>query len=118
MCKPLLTNLTTELPTGPCGFKVRSYSDACAAFSLGETWRIKLANVLRRLADKAEGVQSLSITAYGPSHIISYGDFLDAVTMGIDEGTRFLNDLWRDRVLGSDSTRAEVIRSTQPAIRQ
>lgn len=99
MCKPA----TTELPIhrdGPCGFTVRSYSDACAAFSLGWSWRARVANVLRHWADKAEGVRSLVIVAEGPPQI-TFGDALDAATVGFNGANQYLNDLWRERVHGA-----------------
>ncbi len=111
MCKPKVTDLGIKFQ-GPCGFNVRSHSDACAAFSLGETWRVKVANVLRRWADKAEGVKSMTVIGYGPSQI-TYDDVLEGATVGFNGGAKYLNDLWRDRVFGSTDTEVRAITPTK-----
>lgn len=107
MCKPAVTTLPVH-SDGPCGFTIRSHGDACAAYSLGWSWRASLANVLRRWADKAEGVQSLVITAKGPPQI-TFPDVLDAATMGFNGATKYLNDLWRDRAFGADEAEAKPV---------
>jgi hypothetical protein len=110
MCKPSVTVLPIR-SDGPCNFSVRSYGNVCAAFSIGWSWRASIANVLRVWADKAEGVQSLTIVARGPSQITFY-DVTDAATVGFNGATQYLNDLWRDRVLGStDVEQRPVLRS-------
>lgn len=103
MCKPVARTLPIH-SDGPCGFTIRSHSDACAAYSLATTWRGALANVLRRWADKAEGVQSLVIVGYGPPQIV-FSDVVDGATVGFNGATKYLNDLWRDRVHGSTEAR-------------
>ena len=107
MCKPVVTDLPIH-QDGPCGFSVRSYPDACAAFSTGDTWRQSVANVLRRWADKAEGVQSLVIVAHGPPQIV-YRDAIDAAVVGFNGATKYLNDLWRERVFGSEERESAPI---------
>lgn len=99
MCKPTVTVLPV-VSDGPCTFSIRSYGNACVAFSLGWSWRESLSNVLRRWADKAEGVQSLVIVATGPSQV-TFSDVTEAATIGFNVATKYLNDLWRDRVFGS-----------------
>lgn len=111
MCKPKVTDLVIKFQ-GPCGFNVRSHSDACAAFSLGETWGLKIGNVLRRWADKIEGVSSLTVVGYGPSQI-TYDDVLDGAVVGFNGGGKYLNDLWRDRVFGSTDTEIHAIMPTK-----
>lgn len=111
MCKPK----TMELPVksnGPCRFSIRSHGNACAAFSLGESWRKKLSNVLHRWADKAEGVQSLVIVGHAPPQI-TFDDILAASTFGFNGASTYLNDLWRDRVFGSTDTKASPIVPTK-----
>jgi len=107
MCKPTVTSLNIK-QYGPCGFNIRSFSDACAAFTLGTSWRVKLANVLRRWADKAEGVRSLTVVGYGPSQI-TYDDILEGATVGFNGAGKYLNDLWRDRVFGSSDLQSQPI---------
>jgi len=111
MCKPKVTDLGVKFQ-GPCGFEVYSHGDACAAFWLGSTWRNRIANVLRRWADKVAGVRSITVVGYGPSQI-TFNDVVDAVTIGFTGGGKYLNDLWRDRVFGSSDTQARVVVPTK-----
>ncbi len=99
MCKPTVTHLPV-VSDGPCRFLIRSHSDACAAWSLSSSWRDKIGSVLRRWADKVEGVQSLTIVANGPAQI-TFNDVTDAATHGFNGATKYLNNLWRDRVFGA-----------------
>jgi hypothetical protein len=107
----------TDIPVqsnGPCGFNIQSHADACAAFSPGDSLRKRLANVLHRLADKAEGVQSLVIVGYGPPQI-TFNDVVDASAIGFTGASKYLNDLWRDRVFGStDGRQTEVTHPPSP----
>lgn len=114
MCKPIVTEIPSK-NNGPCGFSIRSHGDACAAFWLGETWRTKLANVLRRWADKAEGVQSFTVVGNAPSQI-AFTDVLDASAIGFNGASEYLNDLWRDRVFGSKDTKARPVRPNQTVL--
>lgn len=96
MCKPTTRALTIPAD-GPCNFSIRSYASVCGAFSLGWSWRASLANVLRTWADRAEKSHSLVIVAHGPPQI-AFDDVIDAATIGFTGATKYLNDLWRDRV--------------------
>lgn len=107
MCKPTVIELPI-ISDGPCWFSVRSYAGACAAWSHGQSWRASVSSVLRRWADKAEGVQSLTIVATGPAQI-TFNDVTDAATYGFNGATKYLNDLWRDRVLGATDMEATPI---------
>lgn len=111
MCKPTVT----ELPIysdGPCNFSVRSYPNACSAFSLGWSWRASIANMLRVWADKAEGAQSLVIVAKGPPQI-TFDDVTASCIVGFNGANKYLNDLWRDRVFGSSDREASPILPTR-----
>jgi hypothetical protein len=112
MCKPSVTVLPLH-SDGPCSFSVRSYTDACGAFSLGWSWRTKIANVLRVWADKAEGAQSLVIVASGPSQIVQQ-DVIDAAVVGFNGATQYLNDLWRERVFGSADREVAQVQPGRP----
>lgn len=107
MCKPSVTQLPVH-SDGPCSFSIRSFSSACSALSLGYSWRNSLANVLRRWADKAEGVRSLVITGYGPANM-TYQDVVDAATVGFNGANKYMNDLWRDRTYGSVDTSVKAV---------
>jgi hypothetical protein len=97
MCKPTVTNIYIP-PDGPCVFHARSRGDACAAYSLATSWRGALAAVLRRWADKAEGVRSFTITASTPSGI-TFDDVTNAVAFGVGGAGKYLNDIWRERAI-------------------
>lgn len=113
MCKPAVMELSL-IKDGPCTFSVRSHTNACAAFSLGWSWRGRVANVLRRWADKAEGVRSLVVVATAPPGIVTFEDTCDAATVGFNGATQYLNDLWRDRVYGSAPIEARIIVPSKP----
>ena len=102
MCKPTLRHLPIHFD-GPCGFRVSSFADACAAFSLGTSWRQRAANTMRRWADHLTGERTFIISAYGPPQMV-HEDTCDAVTVGMNAAGKYLNDLWRDRVFGSKSS--------------
>ena len=87
MCKPAVTHLPV-VSDGPCSFSIRAYSNACAAFSLGWSWRASVAK--------------------GPPQI-TFQDATDAAVIGFNGATKYLNDLWRDRVYGSADTDSDVI---------
>lgn len=95
MCKPTVRELRIS-QDGPCSFAGRSYDEACAAWSMGRSWRGSLANLLRRWADKAEGVNSISVIAMGPAPM-TWEDALDAIAHGLNGATKYMNDLWRER---------------------
>lgn len=98
MCKPPVRHLEVTA-NGPCWFTARTHSDACAAFSLGISWRQSVANVLRRWADAAEGVTSFVVVGHAPPQI-EMNDVTDALSVGLNESNQYLNDLWRDRTVG------------------
>jgi len=82
---------------GPCGFNVYSFADACGAFWVGGNFKQATVNVLRRLADYLEGSKSFTIVPVGPPQA-TYADAVEAVTFGINGATKYLNELWLDRV--------------------
>ena len=100
MCKPEVADIS--IPTeGPCGFIARTYGDACSAWFLGRSWRVSLANVLRRLADRAEGSNSFTVIALGPSQVTGQ-DAHEALAHGLVGASKYLNDLLFERTLVSD----------------
>jgi len=48
------------------------------------------------LADKAEGVNSFTLTAVG-TPVVTWEDALEALAHGISGGNKYLNDVWRER---------------------
>lgn len=115
MCKPSVTTLKL-VGDGPCWFTVRSYNATCDAFSLGWSWRARVANVLRLWADKVEREKSFVIVARGPSQV-TFADVTDAATIGFNTATKYMNDLWRDRMFGSPDGVAPSVIMPSPAIR-
>lgn len=112
MCKPATSTLDLR-SDGPCSFSVRSYNNACAAFSLAGSWRAALAGVLRTWGDRAEGTKSLVIVATAPSQI-NFSDVLDAATVGFNGANQYLNDLWRERVFGATDHEARQVVPARP----
>lgn len=102
-CKPTVTTLPLQPVDGPCDFSIRSFNNVCASVTLSWSMREAVANVLRQWADKAEGVQSFVLVANGPPQI-TFSDVGEAMAVGINAASQYLNDLWRDRVFGSTDT--------------
>lgn len=113
MCKPTVTHLPIARPTGPCGWNVRTYANACAAFSDGGSVRQRIANVLRRWADKAEGRQTIVLYPYGPPSI-RQRDAIDALAHGVNAATVYLNDLYRDRAVGDGEQTVALFQPSPP----
>lgn len=95
MCKPEVSDITIRVE-GPCSLIARTYGDACAAWSAGMSWRVSLANVLRRLADRAEGGKSFTVMAFGPSQLTGE-DACEALAHGMAGAAKYLNEVWRER---------------------
>ena len=71
---------------------------------------MSLANLLRRWADRAEGVNSFVVLSKGPSNM-NGDDVHEALAHGLTGANKYLNDLWRERTYVTVSTDPQPIES-------